>query len=268
MVDSPYLVNPGKKLKLSKYPTDGTGSFKTKDEALPEIEKNLEKLRELQELLYAESKRAILIVFQAMDCGGKDGAIKHVFSGVNPQGCSVTAFKVPTPTERAHDFLWRHHIPTPQRGMIGIFNRSHYESVLVERVHEIVSEKVWKRRYGHINEFEQILAEEGTTILKFFLHISKAEQKRRLEDRLKDTSKHWKFNVGDLKERDLWGDYMAAYQDALENCSTESGPWYVVPSDKKWFRNWMISDTIVRTMKELKLKYPPAQPGLDKVVVK
>src|SRR5439155_22077522 len=193
MIDSPYLVKPGKKLKLSKIATDDTGSFQDKDDAATQIEKNIQQLDELQELLYAEAKHAVLVVFQAMDCGGKDGAIEHVFSGVNPQGCSVTSFKVPTSTERAHDFLWRHHGPTPQKGMIGIFNRSHYESVLVERVHRIVPQKVWTGRYDHINAFEQLLADEGTTIIKFFLHISKAEQKRRLEDRLKDRNKRWKF---------------------------------------------------------------------------
>jgi PPK2 family polyphosphate:nucleotide phosphotransferase len=268
MIDSPYLVQPGKQLTLSEFPTDDTGKFKDKDEAAPVVEKNLQYLDELQEVLYAEARHAVLVVFQAMDCGGKDGAIEHVFSGVNPQGCSVTSFKVPTPIERAHDFLWRHHQAVPAKGMIGIFNRSHYEAVLVERVHEIVPKSVWKRRYDHINGFEQNLAEEGTTILKFFLHISKAEQKRRLEARLKDPNKNWKFNLGDLKERELWDDYQAAYDDALERCSTEHAPWYVVPSDKKWFRNWVISDTIVRTLKPLKMKFPPPPPGLDKVVIR
>src|SRR5439155_19346638 len=206
MIDSSYLVTPGRKLRLSNFPTDDTGPFKSKEDAAPAIEKNLQRLDQLQELLYAESKHALLVVFQAMDCGGKDGAIDHVFSGVNPQGCSVTSFKVPTPIERAHDFLWRHHGPTPHKGMIGIFNRSHYESVLVERVHELVPKDVWKDRYDRINAFERLLADEGTTILKFFLYISMAEQKRRLEDRLKDPDKNWKFNVGDLKERALWND--------------------------------------------------------------
>ena len=268
MIDSPYLIQPGKKLKLSKHCTDDTGPFKEKDDAANALVKNLNKLAELQELLYAEGKHAVLVVFQAMDCGGKDGAIEHVFSGVNPQGCSVTSFKVPTSLERAHDFLWRHHIAAPAKGMIGIHNRSHYESVLVERVHEIVPKDVWKDRYDRINSFERLLADEGTTILKFFLHISKAEQKRRLEARLEDKDKNWKFNVGDLKERELWGDYMDAYQDALEKCSTRYAPWYVVPADKKWFRNWVISDTIVRTLKKLKMKYPPAPEGLNKVVIK
>jgi PPK2 family polyphosphate:nucleotide phosphotransferase len=268
MIDSPYLVKAGKKLKLSKLPTDDTGPFNDKDDAQAAIDKNLDRLKELQEVLYAEGKHAVLVVFQAMDCGGKDGAIEHVFSGVNPQGCSVTSFKVPTSLERAHDFLWRHHIAAPAKGMIGIHNRSHYESVLVERVHDIAPRSVWKDRYDRINAFERLLADEGTTILKFFLHISRAEQKRRLESRLADKDKNWKFNVADLKERERWDDYMDAYQDALENCSTKHAPWYVVPADKKWFRNWVISDTIVRTMKKLDMRFPPAPEGLDKITIK
>jgi PPK2 family polyphosphate:nucleotide phosphotransferase len=262
MIDSPYLVRPGKKLKLSDLDTGETGKFKDKDQARPVIAKNIERLQELQELLYAQSKHALLIVFQAMDTGGKDGAISHVFSGVNPQGCQVSSFKVPTKLELAHDFLWRIHAATPAKGMIGIFNRSHYESVLVERVHDLVPEKVWSKRYERINEFERLLSDEGTTILKFFLHISKGEQKRRLQARLKDKNRHWKLDPNDFHERKLWGKYMSAYQDALRNCSTERAPWYVVPSDHKWFRNWVLSDTIVRTVEKLGLKYPPTPPGV------
>ncbi len=268
MLKSPYLVHPGKKLKLNKLATDDTGDFDDKEDAAAATQKNLDKLDELQELLYAEAKHAVLIVFQAMDGGGKDGAIEHVFSGVNPQGCQVTSFKAPTALELAHDFLWRIHAAVPRKGMIGIFNRSHYESVLVERVHELVPEKVWKGRYDHINNFEWLLADEGTTIIKFFLHISKDEQKQRMEARLEDKAKNWKFNVGDLKERALWDDYMKAYEDALEKCSTEDAPWYIVPADKKWFRNWVVSDTIVRTLQSLDMKYPKAEEGLSKIVVK
>ena len=268
MVDSPYLVAPGRKLSLTKRATEHTGRFKNKQDAAAAIRKNLEQLDHLQELLYAQAKRAVLVVFQAMDCGGKDGAIEHVFSGINPQGCHVTSFKKPTPIELEHDFLWRIHHATPRKGMIGIFNRSHYESVLVERVHELVPEKVWKKRYDRINEFERLLADEGTTIVKFFLHISKQEQKQRLQARLGDPSKHWKFNIADLKERDRWDEYQQAYQDALEKCSTDHAPWYCVPADKKWFRNWVISDTLARTLKSLDLAYPPAEEGLDKVVIK
>lgn len=268
MIDSPYRVVPGKKLKLADRPTNDTGPFKDKDDAAPAIEKNLEQLDELQEVLYAQAKHAVLVVFQAMDSGGKDGAIEHVFSGLNPQGCHVASFKQPTPLELAHDFLWRIHHHTPPKGMINIFNRSHYESVLVERVHELVPEKVWKKRYDRINEFERLLADEGTTILKFYLHISKDEQKERFEARLADKTKHWKFNTADLKERARWDEYQQAYQDALEKCSTAHAPWYIVPADRKWFRNWVVSDTLVRTLKALDMKYPPAEPGLDKVVVK
>jgi PPK2 family polyphosphate:nucleotide phosphotransferase len=263
MIDSPYFAKPGKKLDLSKIDTSDKGTFKHKADAEPVVRKNLDKLIELQERLYAASTHALLIVIQAMDTGGKDGAIKHVFSGVNPQGCTVISFKQPTKLELAHDFLWRVHAATPPKGMIGIFNRSHYESVLVERVHELVPREVWSRRYDRINEFEKLLAEEGTTIIKFFLHISKDEQKKRLQARLDDPEKHWKFDPNDLNERKRWDDYQAAYEDALQKCSTNDAPWYIVPADHKWFRNWVISDTIVRTLEKLDLKYPPAAKGIE-----
>jgi PPK2 family polyphosphate:nucleotide phosphotransferase len=268
IVDSPYPLTPGSKVKLAKRPTAETGKFKDKSAAVAPTQRYRERLDELQELLYAEAKHAVLVVFQAMDAGGKDGAIEFVFSGVNPQGCSVTSFKAPTTLERAHDFLWRHHEAAPPRGMIAIHNRSHYESVLVERVHELVPKNVWRDRYGRINDFERLLADEGTTILKFFLHISRAEQKRRLQKRLDNPHKNWKFNPGDLKERDLWDDYQAAYADAIEKCSTERAPWYVVPADNKWYRNWVICDVLVRSLDKLKMKYPPPAPGLDKIVIK
>jgi PPK2 family polyphosphate:nucleotide phosphotransferase len=267
MIDSPYLVERGKKLKLSKRDTNDKGDFGDREEAEPVIAKNLAKLAELQEVLYAESKRSVLVVFQAMDAGGKDGAIRHIFSGVNPQGCHVTSFKSPTVTERSHDFLWRVHMETPARGMIGIFNRSHYEDVLIVRVHNLVPKEVWSRRFDHINNFERELADEGTTILKFFLHISKEEQKRRLQARLEDPEKHWKFNPEDLAERKHWDDYQDAFEDALEKTSTKHAPWYVVPSDRKWFRNWVISDTIVRALKGMNLKYPDPLEGLDKIKI-
>jgi PPK2 family polyphosphate:nucleotide phosphotransferase len=267
MIDSPYLVKPGKKFTLSKLDPDDTGKFKDKDHALPDIEHNLKKLDELQEVLYAQGKYSVLIVFQAMDAGGKDGAIEHIFSGVNPQGCSVTSFKVPSHLELAHDYLWRYHKAAPTKGMIGIFNRSHYESVLVERVRGIASKKVWSKRYEQINQFEEMLAAENTVILKFYLNISKEEQKERLEARIKDPAKNWKFNPGDLGERKLWDDYMAAFDDALERCSTPSGPWYAIPSNKKWFRNWAISDIIVRTLKELPMEFPKAAPEIESIKV-
>ncbi|MGD0461288.1 MAG: polyphosphate kinase 2 family protein [Tepidisphaeraceae bacterium] len=267
MVPSPFRVEPGKKVDLSHWPTNQTSPFKDKDQAKPAIKKNLKRLIELQELLYASGSHSVLIVLQAMDAGGKDGAIDHVFSGVNPQGCNVTSFKVPSHLELAHDYLWRYHLACPLKGMMEIFNRSHYESVLVERVHKIVPKEVWSRRYEQINDFERMLTQENTLILKFFLHISKAEQRRRLEARLEDKTKHWKFNPLDLAERKRWDDYAEAFEDALRYCSTEEAPWYVVPSDHKWFRNWVLSDTIARALEKLNLKYPPAPPGLDDIKI-
>jgi PPK2 family polyphosphate:nucleotide phosphotransferase len=268
MIDSPYLVKPGKKFKLSEWKTSDTGPFKHKKEAAAATEKLLKRLIWLQDKLYAEAQHTILVVFQAMDGGGKDGAINHVFSGVNPQGCTVTSFKAPSKEELAHDYLWRVHRATPPKGMIGIFNRSHYESVLVERVKKLVPRDVWSRRYDHINGFEKLLSDEGTTLIKFFLDISWEEQKIRMEKRLADPHKNWKFDPEDLKNRDRWDDYMAAYQDAIRNCSTRAGPWYVVPADHKWFRNWLISDILVRTLEKLDLKYPPPLKDVDEIRVK
>jgi PPK2 family polyphosphate:nucleotide phosphotransferase len=267
MVDSPYLVRPGHKFSLDDVKTDDRGQFADKHEAAPVVKENLAALDALQEVLYAQAEHAVLIVFQAMDGGGKDGAIDFVFSGLNPQGCHVTSFKVPTHIERAHDFLWRHHIACPAKGMIGIHNRSHYEAVLVERVHEIAPRKVWERRYDHINEFERRLVDEGTTVIKFFLHISKAEQRARLQARVDDPAKHWKFNLGDLDERKKWDEYQDAYADALQRCSTEWAPWYVVPADRKWYRNVVVSDVIVRTLKKLDLKFPKPDRPLEGIVV-
>lgn len=268
MIDSHYLVRPGKKVRLDEIDSGDTGHFKDKQDAAGETEHHRKRLGELQEVLYGEARRSLLIILQGMDTSGKDGAIAHVFSGVNPQGCSVTSFKKPSTLELAHDYLWRIHAAVPPRGMIGIFNRSHYESVLVERVHEIVPKSVWSHRYDQINDFERMLSHEGVTILKFFLHISRDEQKERLQSRLDDPAKHWKFDINDLAERKLWDQYQEAYEDALEKCSTDDAPWYVVPADRKWFRNWVLSDTIVRTLEKMSLKYPPAPPGLDKIKIK
>lgn len=267
MIDSPYLIKLGHKVNLSKLPTNDKGRFKDKSQAKRASDKHLERLQELQSVLYAEARHALLVVFQATDAGGKDGAVEHVFSGINPQGCSVTSFKAPSTDELAHDYLWRIHAATPRRGMIGIFNRSHYESVLVERVKDLVPKKVWSKRYDHINAFEKLLSDEGTVILKFFLHISNKEQKERLEARLKDPKKNWKFDAKDLEERRHWDAYMAAYEDAIEKCSTDYAPWIVVPSDHKWFRNWVISDAIVQALEQLKMKYPPPAPGIKDLVV-
>ncbi len=267
MFESDYLVPPGKKFKLKDRTTNDTGPFKDKAEAEPVIQKNKDKIHELQEVLYAEGKHALLIVFQAIDAGGKDGAIDYIFSGVNPQGCSVTSFKAPSSAERAHDFLWRHHLAVPALGMIGIHNRSHYEAVLVERVKDIVPKKVWSARYEHINTFEHMLADEGVTILKFFLHISKDEQKRRLEARLRRPEKHWKFSTGDLAERARWDDYQEAFQDAINETSTDLAPWYVVPANHKWYRNLVIARTIAATLEQMNPQFPESEPGLDSIVV-
>lgn len=262
-----YRVAPGTQVDLSKWSTDDTPEVEGKDEGKERFNVLNKRLEELQEVLYAQGKHKILIVLQAMDTGGKDGAIRHVFDGVNPQGVKVVPFKVPTPIERAHDYLWRVHARTPAQGEIVIFNRSHYEDVLVVRVHNLVPEDVWSRRYEQINAFEKLLADEGTTILKFYLHISKDEQKERLQARLDDPSKHWKFSLGDLNERKLWPDYMAAYEAVLSRTSTEWAPWYIVPADKKWYRNLVLSEVLVQTLERLDLRYPEATESLDGVVV-
>ncbi|MGE5611938.1 MAG: polyphosphate kinase 2 family protein [Bacillota bacterium] len=267
MIDSPYLVEPGARFRIDRIKADDTGPFRDKPQAKRAMARNAEKMAGLQQRLYAQAQYALLVVLQGMDTSGKDGTIKRVFNGINPQGCSVVSFKVPSREELAHDYLWRIHMHTPPRGMIDIFNRSHYESVLVERVHELVPEKIWRHRYDQINAFERLLAEEGTTILKLFLHISKDEQKKRLEARLRDPQRNWKFDPNDLKERALWNEYQAAYEDALRKCSTEYAPWYIIPADHKWFRNWLVSDLIVRTLESLKLRYPPPVAQLDRIHV-
>jgi PPK2 family polyphosphate:nucleotide phosphotransferase len=257
-----YLLKPGTKVDLRKWNPSASDEFKGgKEEAAPVLQSLIEELVALQEKLYAEQKQRILVVLQAMDTGGKDGVVRHVFGGVNPQGVRVASFKVPTPPELAHDYLWRVHAQTPGKGEIVIFNRSHYEDVLAVRVHNIVPKEAWIRRFDQINAFEKTLAEEGTTILKFFLHISPAEQKQRLLDRLRDDTKQWKFNPGDLKERALWKDYMQAYEDVLNRTSREYAPWYLIPADKKWYRDLAIASILVDTLKQLKIDYP--RPDFD-----
>jgi PPK2 family polyphosphate:nucleotide phosphotransferase len=262
-----YRVQPGTEVCLRDYDPDETGDYRGKTSAKEHLKRDRERLRELQEILYAQARHSLLIVLQATDTGGKDGTIRHVMRGVNPQGCRVANFKQPTPEELAHDFLWRVHKHTPARGQITIFNRSHYEDVLVVRVHNLVPEPVWRQRYEQINEFEQLLAESGTTILKFFLHVSKEEQKERLQARLDDATKHWKFNVGDLKERALWDEYVAAYEAALSRCSTELAPWFIIPANRKWYRNVVVARIIVETLEGLDLRYPAPEPGLGQVVI-
>lgn len=257
-----YLAEPGKKIRLKDIDPGDIGKYKgEKDEGLEQLgELNLE-LERLQELLYAEHKHRVLVVLQGMDTSGKDGVIRHVFEGVNPQGVRVANFKVPTPLELDHDYLWRVHKQTPGKGEIVIFNRSHYEDVLVVRVHELVPEKVWKKRYDQIRDFERHLVEEGTIILKFFLHIDLEEQKERLQARLDDPTKRWKFNPDDLKVRARWDEYIEAYEDAINKTSTDEAPWYVVPSNKKWYRNLVIASVLVDALTKLDMEYP--QPRED-----
>jgi PPK2 family polyphosphate:nucleotide phosphotransferase len=263
-----YMVKPGSKVDLSQWDPNDAGDAKIgKAKGLAEVAKLDRKLDILQELLYAEHKHKILIVLQAIDSGGKDGTIRHVFEGVNPQGVHVASFKVPTPEELDHDYLWRIHTETPAAGEIVIFNRSHYEDVLVVRVHNLITPEVCAQRYDQINEFEHMLVENGTTILKFFLHIDKDEQKRRLQARLDDPTKHWKFATSDLAERKFWDAYMQAYEQALSKTSTDYAPWFIVPSNRKWYRDLVISSVLVKTLESLNMQYPPAEPGLDQVVV-
>lgn len=263
-----YRVPVGAKISLEAWDPDAvSGEADEKEEGRQELELLNQELEELQELLYAEHKHKVLIVLQAMDTGGKDGVIRHVFEGVNPLGVRVASFKVPSAIELDHDYLWRVHQQAPGRGEMVIFNRSHYEDVLVVRVHQLVPESTWKRRYDHINAFERMLAEEGTTILKFFLHISKDEQKARLQSRLQDTRKQWKFNLGDLAERKLWQEYMQAYEDVLNRTSTEWAPWYIVPANRKWFRDLVVASVVVNALKELRMEYPRPAQDLSSVII-
>jgi PPK2 family polyphosphate:nucleotide phosphotransferase len=225
------------------------------------------RLIDLQRRLYAENKHSLLVVLQAMDTGGKDGTIKSVFQGVNPQGCQVWSFKKPSDEEASHDFLWRYHQRTPQRGMISIFNRSHYEDVLIVRVKNLVPEDVWRKRYHVINEFEQMLTLNNIRVIKFFLHISKDEQKQRLESRLANPNKRWKFSSNDIKERLLWDDYQTAFEDAINNCSTAYAPWYVVPANKKWYRDLVIARAIADTLEAINPQYPAAEQGLENITI-
>ncbi|MBL0926386.1 MAG: polyphosphate kinase 2 family protein [Phycisphaerales bacterium] len=255
------VVPPGGKTRIADFdPADPlagvAGAPTTKDEAEAALSANVEVIADLQYRLYAENTRALLIVLQAMDAAGKDGVIRHCFSGVNPQGCKVTAFKQPSATELDHGYLWRIHHAVPPKGEIGIFNRSHYEDVIVVRVHELVPEKVWKARYDQINAFERLLADNGVVIRKFFLNVSNAEQKKRLLDRLADPKKNWKMSAADFAERRRWPEYMAAYEDAVARCSTDHAPWHVIPADRKWIRNWAVSQIVRETLESMDPKLP------------
>jgi PPK2 family polyphosphate:nucleotide phosphotransferase len=248
-------VSSGDKIKLSKIDAGDTGGA-TKEKAFERFNELREKISGLQQILAAEHQRSLLLVFQAMDTGGKDGAVKDLCAGLNPAGVEVTSFKAPSSEDLEHDFLWRIHRAAPAKGMIGIWNRSHYEDVLVVRVHKLVPKKVWKARYDQINQFEKILTENGTTIVKFMLHISREEQKERLQARLDNPEKWWKFNVGDLKERAFWSDYQEAYEDAVNKCSTKWAPWHIVPANHKWARNLAVAEIVLRALKEMDPRYP------------
>jgi len=263
-----FMVAPHTRLKLGEFDPDDTAGFEKGDKAHARLEKNITRMEDLQYRLYAESRRALLIILQGMDASGKDGTVRHVMSGLNPQGCRVTSFKVPSAEEAGHDFLWRIHKAVPAHGEIGIFNRSHYEDVLVVRVHELVPKSVWSARYDQINAFEKLLTENGVTILKFFLHISKQEQKERLEARLEDSSRNWKISPADLKERKLWNDYVKAYEAVLSRCSTSAIPWFVIPSNKKWFRNLAVSQIIVETLERMNPQFPKPAFDITKLKVK
>jgi len=257
-----YRIEPEKPIRIKKLDANDLGEWEGKKKAAQKGFKDLQKeLAELQQVLYAEQKHKVLIILQAMDTGGKDGTIRSLLEKVNPQGVKIANFKVPSTMELAHDYLWRVHAMVPGKGEIVIFNRSHYEDVLVVRVHELVSKEVWKKRFDQINAFEKMLTEEGTTILKFYLHIDKEEQKLRFQERLTDPQKQWKFNPNDLEERKLWDNYQEAYQDVLNKTSTPWAPWYAIPANRNWYHNLCVSTIITDTLRSLKLKYPDPLPN-------
>ena len=266
-----FKVPPQKSLALKQYDPAFKDGFKNKKKAKTQLKKDIRLMSELQYRLFAENRQALLILFQAMDAGGKDGAIKHVLSGINPQGCEVHSFKHPSPEELEHDFIWRHYVKLPDRGRIGIFNRSHYENVLITKIHpEIllaenlpgvhsvkdVNKKFWERRYRQINDFEQTISENGTTIIKFFLHLSKKEQKNRFLQRIEMPDKNWKFSAADIEERTFWDDYQKAYELAIGHTSTAHAPWYIIPADHKWFSRVVIGNIIVATLQKMDIQMP------------
>ncbi|WP_068619486.1 polyphosphate kinase 2 family protein [Paenibacillus tuaregi] len=254
-----FLIKPGHEFSLSSADPSDTGSFKSKDEAAEETEGLHKRLAELQDVLYAEKKHSVLLILQGMDTSGKDGTIKHVFSGVNPQGFQVTSFKKPTLEEVSHDFLWRVHKYTPAKGYIAAFNRSHYEDVLVPWVHKTAAEETLKHRLRHIKHFESMLADEGTKIIKIFLHISKEKQLQKIHERMEEPRKFWKFDPADLLEREYWDQYQQAYEEAMASTSTDQVPWYWIPANQKWFRNYMVLRILVQTLEGLNLEYPALQ---------
>ena len=264
-----YRVRPGHKLRWEDVNSGDTGPFDKKEEALDKTEESIQQIDLLQERLFAEGTRGLLIVLQGIDTSGKDGTIRHVMRGLNPQGCRVTSFKEPTPEELGHDFLWRVHRHVPAKGVIGIFNRSHYEDVLVTRVHDLITGREAEKRFRVINDFERILAENGTVVVKFFLAISKEEQRRRLQARLDDPQKRWKFSPNDLAERGYWDRYMKAYSEAISATSTKRAPWYLIPANHEWYRNYLVAKIIAATLGEMDPKYPADRSGIDtrKIVI-
>ncbi len=263
-----FLVKPGETLSLADIDPKETGGHVSNESAQPEIEQNVARMAELQALLYADGAQSLLVVLQALDAAGKDGVIRHLFTGMNPQGTSVFGFKQPSAEELAHDFLWRAHLRAPAKGQVVVFNRSYYEDVLVVRVHQLVPKAVWSKRYALIGEFENLLRHNGTRILKFFLHISPEEQLARFKQRLEDPARNWKISDADYSERALWTDYVAAYEEALSKTSRVDAPWYVIPADHKWFRNLAVSQIIASTMDEMGLKLPPTRVDLAQITAK
>jgi PPK2 family polyphosphate:nucleotide phosphotransferase len=260
-----FRVKPGSKVDLRKIDAGFKDKHESHAQALPEIEAYDQKLHDLQYLMYAEGKRSLLICLQGRDAAGKDGTINHVLGAMNPQGCTVTGFKVPSQEEAAHDFLWRYHKATPGKGHVAICNRSHYEDVLVVRVHDMVPKSVWSKRYEHINNFEKLLYDNDTHILKFYLHIDAEEQLERFKTRIMDPARHWKISDGDYAERPFWDAYTEAFQDALGKCSTEHAPWFIIPSNHKWFRNLAISSIVCETLESLNMKFPEPTIDIDEI---
>jgi PPK2 family polyphosphate:nucleotide phosphotransferase len=260
-------VEPGDKPKLAERDPRDTLGLEGKEQAKEDLDGLVAKLEKLQGRLYAESRRSVLLVLQGLDASGKDGVIRAVFEGVNPQGCRVVGFKAPTSTELAHDYLWRIHAVLPERGYIGIFNRSHYEDVIAVRMLDLAPKEVWSRRPGHINEFERMLTDEGTTVVKVFLHVSKDEEAQRFRDRIADPDKQWKFRQADLEVHAKYDDYMAAYDDLLEQTSTKWAPWHVVPADRNWVKAHAVATLLVDTLEKLDPQFPPPEPGIDKLQV-
>jgi PPK2 family polyphosphate:nucleotide phosphotransferase len=254
-----WVVTPGSKVDLAAVDTASTAGSGGKAKVAETLPRLGERIAELQERLWAEREQSLLVVLQAIDAGGKDGTIKHVFRGMNPAGARVVSFRAPSDEELSHDFLWRVHRHAPAKGEVVVFNRSHYEDVLVVRVHRLVPDKVWRSRYAPINHFEESLAAAGTRVVKLFLHISKEEQARRFQARLDDPTKRWKFRVADLEERARWDDYQAAFQDAINRTSNRAAPWYVIPADRKWYRNWAVSRIVLETLEDMDPQYPPEE---------